>query len=60
VAKHNVNLGHCIQFHDISILAKKSRHVECLTREVIDVELQSGNIIREECFSLSKSWKPLI
>jgi hypothetical protein len=28
VAKHNMNFGHCIQFHNTSILAKKSRCIE--------------------------------
>jgi hypothetical protein len=34
MAKHSINLCHCIQFHNTSILAKKSRCMECIIREV--------------------------
>jgi hypothetical protein len=33
--------------------------MECMVREVIEIELHPGNMNREEGFSLSKSWKPL-
>jgi len=60
MAEHSINLDHCIQFHDISILAKKSGYMECLIREVIEIGLQPDDINREEGFSLNRSWKPLI
>jgi len=34
IAKHGINLGHHTKFHDTSTLAKKSRCVECIIREV--------------------------
>jgi len=60
MAEHSINLGHCIQFPDISILAKKSGYLECLIKEMTDRELHSDNLNREEGFSLSRSWRPLI
>jgi hypothetical protein len=54
VANHNINLGHCIQFHDTSILAKKSKCMECIIREATEIELNPENRSREEGFFLSK------
>jgi hypothetical protein len=34
--------------------------MECIIREAIAVELHSNIMKREESFSLSRSWKPLI
>jgi hypothetical protein len=36
MAEHSINFGHCIQFQDTSILGMKSRHMECIMREVIE------------------------
>jgi hypothetical protein len=46
--------------NDTSILDKQSRCINSIMREVIEIELQPNNIKREDGFSLSKSWKPLI
>jgi hypothetical protein len=56
VAEHNLNVGHCIQLHNISILAKKSRYMDHIIREAIEIELHPNNINREDGLSLSKSW----
>jgi hypothetical protein len=49
IAEHNINQGHCIQFHNSSILATKTRYMD-----------RPYNINTESVFCLSKSWKPLI
>jgi hypothetical protein len=43
-----------------SILTTKSECVECLIGEAIDIKPHPDNRNREEGFSLSRSWKPLI
>jgi hypothetical protein len=60
MVEHSINLGHCIQFHDTSILAKKCGHTQCVIRVVTEIELHPNSVNREKDFSLSKSWKPLI
>jgi hypothetical protein len=60
MAEHSIGMGHCFQFHDISILAKKPRQMECLIREVIKFELHPDNNNREEGFSQSRLQRPLI
>jgi len=60
MAEHTINLGHHILLNDTSILAKKPRCMECLIREAREIEVHPDNMNREEGFTLSKSWKPLI
>jgi hypothetical protein len=48
MGKHSVNLGHCIQFHDTSILTKKARHMVHIVREVTEIELHPNNMNRKE------------
>jgi hypothetical protein len=60
VAEHSINLGHCIQLQDTSILAKKLRCMDRIIREAIEIKLHPNNMNREDGFSLSRSWKPLI
>jgi hypothetical protein len=60
MAKHTVNLHHCIQFYDTTILTKKSGYVKCTIREVTKTELYPESMNRKEGFPLSKSWKPFI
>jgi hypothetical protein len=55
VAEHSINLDH----QNTSILAKKSRCMDRIIRKAIEIELHP-NINREDGFSLSRSWKPLI
>jgi hypothetical protein len=60
MVENSTNVGHHIQFHDTSILTKKSRCMQHLIRKVIEMELHHDNMNREKGFSLSRSWKPLI
>jgi hypothetical protein len=38
----------------------KSRYMDRIVREAIEIELHTYNINREGDFCLNKSWKPLI
>jgi hypothetical protein len=38
----------------------KTRYMDRIVRQAIEIELHSNNINREGGFCLSKSWKPLI
>jgi hypothetical protein len=60
LAEHSIDQGHRIRFHNSSILAKKTRYMDRIVRETIEIELHPYNINREGGFCLSKSWKPLI
>jgi hypothetical protein len=60
IAEHSIDQGHCIQFHNSSILATKTRYMDRIVREAIEIELHPYSINREGGFCLSKSWKPLI
>jgi hypothetical protein len=60
VAEHSIVQGHRIQFQNSSILATKTRYMDRIVREAIEIELHLYNINREGGFCLSKSWKPLI
>jgi hypothetical protein len=54
-----IEFEHRIQFHNTSILATKSRYMDCIIVEAIEIELHPNNMKRETGFCLSKSWKPL-
>jgi hypothetical protein len=58
VAEHSRNLGHLIQLYNTSILAKKLRCMNQITREAIKIELHPNNINGEDGFFLSRSRKP--
>jgi hypothetical protein len=60
VAEHSIDQGHCIQFHNSYILATKTRYIDRIVREAIEIELHPYNINREGGFCLRTSWKPLI
>jgi hypothetical protein len=60
IAEHSIDQGHRIQFHSSSILATKSRYMDHIVWEAIEIELHLYNINREGGFCLSKSWKPHI
>jgi hypothetical protein len=55
VAEHSIDRGHCIQFHNASILTTKTRYMDCIVREAIQIELHPYNINKEGGFCLSKT-----
>jgi hypothetical protein len=60
IAEHSTDQGHRIQFHSSSLHAMKTRYVDHIVREAIEIKPHPYNINREGGFCLSKSWKPLI
>jgi hypothetical protein len=60
VAEHSINLGHCIQLQNITILSTKSRDMDWMIREATEIELLPNNMNRKDDLCLSWSWKPLI
>jgi hypothetical protein len=60
MAEHNINLGHHIQLHHTTILSTRPGYMNHIIREAIEIELHSNNMNKEDDFTLSKSWKPLI
>jgi hypothetical protein len=60
ISEHSINQGHYIQFHNSSITAMKTRYMDCIVSEAIQIELHPYNINREGGFCLSNSWKPFI
>jgi hypothetical protein len=57
VAEYSIDLGQCIQLHNTSILATKTRHMDHIIREGIEIELHPNNMKRKGGFCLSNSWK---
>jgi hypothetical protein len=51
---------HCIQLQNTTILSTKSRYMDQIIREMIEIELHPNNMNRADGFCLSKPWKPLI
>jgi hypothetical protein len=60
IDEHSINQGHRIQSYNYSILATKTRYMDCTVREAIEIKLHPYNINRVDGFCLSKPWKPLI
>jgi predicted GIY-YIG superfamily endonuclease len=60
VPEHSADFEHRIQLHNTSILATKTRYMNRVIREAIEIELHPNNMNREVVFCLSKSLKPLI
>jgi hypothetical protein len=60
VVEHSISLGHQIQLQNTSFLAKKSRWMDRVIREATEIKLHPNNLNREDGFSLSRAWKPLI
>jgi hypothetical protein len=58
--KSFINQRHRIEFHNSSILATKTRYINSIIKEVIEIELNPYNINGEGDFWLSKSWALLI
>jgi hypothetical protein len=46
IAEHSIDKGHRIQFHNSSILAMKTRYMDCIVRKAIEIELHPYSINR--------------
>jgi hypothetical protein len=55
ITECSINFGHCIQFHVTSILTTKTRYMDCIVREAIEIELHPNNMNREAGFVLYAS-----
>jgi hypothetical protein len=60
VAQHSIHQEHRILFNSTCILSTKTKYLDRIIREAIEIELHPYNMNKEEGFRLSKSWKPLI
>jgi hypothetical protein len=60
MAKHSINLGHRIQLQNTTILSTKSRYMDQMIRESIEIELHPSNMNREDGLHQSWLWKSLI
>jgi hypothetical protein len=58
VAEHSIDQGHRIQFHNSSICATKTRYMDRIDRDAMEIGHHPYNISRAGGFCLSKSWKP--
>jgi len=56
MAKHGINLGHHTRFQDTGILAIRSRHMEQIIREAVEIGFHPSDMNRKDGFTLSKSW----
>jgi hypothetical protein len=54
VVEHSTDQGNRIQFHNASILATKTRYMDRIVREAIEIQLPPYNINRESGFCVSK------
>jgi hypothetical protein len=60
VVEHWISTGHRIDFIGTSILGMASWCMDCLVREAIVVQLHPNNFNRDEGFTLSRTWHPVI
>jgi hypothetical protein len=44
IAEHNIDQGHCIQFHNSTIIATKTRYMDCIVREATEIELHPYSV----------------
>ena len=58
VAEHDLDFGHHILLNKARILAKKSRCMNWLIWEVMEMKLQLGNMNHEDMLFLSRLWRP--
>jgi hypothetical protein len=51
MAKYSINLGHCIELQNTTILSTKSRYMDWMIREAIEIELHPNNITGRMAFA---------
>jgi hypothetical protein len=55
MAKHSIESGHPIKFHELEVLAKTSGYMNWLVKESVGIKLHPDNINREKGLQLSKT-----
>jgi hypothetical protein len=48
VAKHGINIGHQIDFDNVSVLDRASGYMDCLVKKAIQIRLNQKNFNREQ------------
>jgi hypothetical protein len=60
IAEHSINHGHCILFHDASILDTSARCMDLIVRKSVEVVLHPFNMNKEDGFCVGRLWKYFI
>jgi hypothetical protein len=60
VAEHSINTSHRIDFSSTPVLEKTAGYMDRLVKEAIEIRLNTRNFNRDDGFTLSQSWYPVI